>query len=432
MAGKVHTRFILALLVAMVLIPSIGVGQELRDSATHSRKVRTSIPVDFRQSDTVIDPNYAGNTVALHNLDSIINEIKVHDDYHIVALELFGTVSPEGSAKVNRRISKGRVRALENYITKRIEVADSVIKRKEYIDWAEFRKVMLDNNSSYRDEVVKIIDTDYPRTKDWDGSIIDGRIIALRKLQGGWIWQQLIANEFKQLRSAGATIVSQVPIPVEEDVVVITEEVKPESTIVIAAPEPIVTPEVKEEPKDDRFVPMVSIKFNAAAVPLMLLNAGFEVRLAKQWSLDMMGVYSPYNYFRSDRKVRLLAMHTEARYWWGETMHKGHFLGLHVPMGGFNLQMSDGYRYQDPNHMAWGVGVSYGYAMPMSKKRNWIVEFTLGVGYMNIKYDIYEGVHNGKYLRTETMNYFGPTRLGINIAYRFDIPRKSQKTKRLN
>ena len=68
----------------------------------------------------------------------------------------------------------------------------------------------------------------------------------------------------------------------------------------------------------------------------------------------------------------------------------------------------------------------------MSKKRNWIVEFTLGVGYMNIKYDVYEGVHNGKYLRTETMNYFGPTRLGINIAYRFDIPRKSQKTKRLN
>ena len=66
------------------------------------------------------------------------------------------------------------------------------------------------------------------------------------------------------------------------------------------------------------------------------------------------------------------------------------------------------------------MGVSYGYAMPLGKSKHWGVEFTIGVGYMDVTYDIYEGVFNGKYIRTETKNYFGLTRLGIDFTYRFN------------
>ena len=65
--------------------------------------------------------------------------------------------------------------------------------------------------------------------------------------------------------------------------------------------------------------------------------------------------------------------------------------------------------------------------IPLGKKQKWGVEFTIGVGYMNIVYDVYEGVYNGKYLRTEKMNYFGPTRLGINFSYRIDVDKKKNK-----
>lgn len=428
MAGKEHKSFIIALLVALILVPSIGLGQELCDSASHRRIVRTSIPIDFRQSDSVINPNYANNSVALHNLDSIINEIKTHEEFYITSLEVFGTVSPEGSARFNRRLSKGRVRALEKYITERIEVPDSVIEHREYIDWKLFREVMANGNDSpYCDAVIKIIDTNYPRTKDWDGSMIDGRIIALRKLQGGRVWQQLIAKEFKLLRSAGATFNTSIPIREEVEVIEAPEEVIENIEVAV---EPEVAEVIINETPEPKFRPMLSVKLNGAAVPLMLVNAGFELGFAKQWSLDLMGVYSPYNYFKSDRKVRLLAMQPEVRYWFGETMKKGHFIGLHAPMGGFNLQMGDTYRYQDPNRMAWGVGVSYGYALPMSKKNDsWVVEFTIGVGYVNIIYDVYEGVHNGKYLRTEQRHYIGPTRLGINFAYRFDFDKEKKQKK---
>ena len=90
---------------------------------------------------------------------------------------------------------------------------------------------------------------------------------------------------------------------------------------------------------------------------------------------------------------------------------------------------NDKYRYQDPNHAIWGIGVSYGYAMPLGKNKRWGVEFTIGLGYMDVTYDVYEGVHNGKYLRTETVNYWGPTRLGVNFSYRIDYKKNKNTDK---
>jgi hypothetical protein len=111
-------------------------------------------------------------------------------------------------------------------------------------------------------------------------------------------------------------------------------------------------------------------------------------------------------------------MKPEVRYWFGgESLRRGHFVGLHMPLAGFNLQLNDDFRYQDPNHAVWGVGLNYGYAMLIGKRQNWSLDFTIGLGYRDVKYDIYEGVHNGKYVRTEEKHYFGPTRIGINLAY---------------
>ena len=167
-------------------------------------------------------------------------------------------------------------------------------------------------------------------------------------------------------------------------------------------------------------VPLMNIKTNAIEVAALIANLGVEFRLSERISLDVIGHYSPYDYFNRQRKIRILAIQPEVRYWWGEPLVRGHFIGLHAPVAGFNIQLNDHYRYQDPNHALWGVGISYGYAMPLGKSGRWGVEFTIGVGYLNIKYNTYEGVCNGKYLSTKRENYFGPTRLGINFSYRID------------
>ena len=179
-------------------------------------------------------------------------------------------------------------------------------------------------------------------------------------------------------------------------------------------PEPVVE-------ESDPHVPLMNIKINALEAAALIANIGMEFRLTPYLSFDVMGHYSPYDYFNDARKIRVFAIQPELRYWFGESLVKGHFIGVHVPVAGFNIQLNDKYRYQDPNRALWGVGVSYGYAMPLGKKQKWGVEFTIGVGYMNLVYDVYEGVHNGKYLRTESQHYFGPTRLGIDFSYRFDM-----------
>jgi len=173
----------------------------------------------------------------------------------------------------------------------------------------------------------------------------------------------------------------------------------------------------------------MNLKINGLEAAGLIANFGMEFRITPRLSIDVMGRYSPYDYFNEARKIRVFAIQPEVRYWWGESLIKGHFVGVHVPVSGFNVQLNDKYRYQDPNHALWGIGVSYGYAMPLGKSEKWGVEFTIGVGYMDIKYDVYEGVHNGKYLRTETRNYFGPTRLGIDFTYRIDMKKKDKEYK---
>ena len=172
-----------------------------------------------------------------------------------------------------------------------------------------------------------------------------------------------------------------------------------------------------EEPR----VPLLNVKTNALEVAMLVANLGVEFRITPRVSFDMIWHYSPYDYFVSDRKIRLDAIEPELRFWWGEALVKGHFVGLHLPVAGFNIQLNDRYRYQDPNHALCGVGISYGYAMPLGRRGNWGVEFTVGVGYVDVKYDVYSGKCNGAYLRTERRNYFGITRLGVDISYRIDM-----------
>jgi branched-chain amino acid transport system substrate-binding protein len=73
----------------------------------------------------------------------------------------------------------------------------------------------------------------------------------------------------------------------------------------------------------------------------LIANIGAEVRIAPKMSFDVIGHYSPYDYFKYDRKIRVFAIQPELRYWFGNPLVKGHFVGLHVPVTGFNVQLGD-------------------------------------------------------------------------------------------
>lgn len=428
MLGNKNILIALSLLLVKVLVPYVGSAQQSRDSGHVEQRMRYGVSVDFRVCSTTIDSMYRNNAQALERIDSLYNALAHDTLVDIVAVEFCGTASPEGSAIVNHRISHDRLLALETIVRERFDIPQDVVAEVDhYIAWDRLiAMVEGDESLEHRDAVLEILRSDYPTSRDRWGREVDGRIAELKRLDGGRVWVTLYKRYFDQMRNAWFIMVTTRRVAPEPESLPEPEpEVIPEIEVEIVA-----EPEVVVEPETCRRVPLVAVKSNALEVAALILNLGAEFRLSPRLSLDVIGHYSPYDYFRYDRKVRLFAIEPELRYWFGEPLIKGHFVGLHIPVVGFNIQLGDKERYQDPNRAAWGVGLSYGYAMPLGRDSRWGVEFTLGVGYLNVVYDVYEGVCNSKYLETRRMNYFGPTRIGIDFSYRFDYNKRYNQKKR--
>lgn len=434
MIRKINISIFVALLLIAISSPFSASAQDDRLDASWQTDNRHGVCVDFRVNSTTIDPAYRNNSTVLERIDSLFNAIEADTLIDIVSIEFCGSASPEGNSIVNRRLSNARMKAMEKMVKSHNSTIpeDIIVYNDHYIAWDHLIELIeKDETLPMRDKVLEILRSEYPDSKDAYGVAIDGRIPELRKLQGGYIWILLHQRYFVKMRNAWFILVTtrnQLPEP--EPIPEPEPEPMPEPE-----PEPIVEPEPMPEPEplvvEKPRVPLMSIKTNSLEVAALIANLGFEFRITPRISFDVIGHYSPYDYFKYNRKSRVFAIQPEIRYWWGESLVKGHFIGLHVPVAGFNVQLNDKYRYQDPNHAIWGLGLSYGYAMPLGKDTNWGVEFTIGFGYMDITYDVYEGVYNGKYLRTETRNYFGLTRLGIDFSYRFNMDKKNKNTKTL-
>ena len=154
-------------------------------------------------------------------------------------------------------------------------------------------------------------------------------------------------------------------------------------------------------------------------------NLAIEVGLGKHTTID---VAMGYNWFNGDKnknnnkKLAHWIVQPEVRYYLCERFN-GHFFGVHATysefnIGGYNLPMFFGKRSQNFRHQgeAIGAGISYGYQLMLSRK--WNIEFNVGVGYMQLKYDKYDRVACGKLLEQNVVkNYFGLTKAGVTISF---------------
>lgn len=419
-------------------------------------KDKHSVSVSFRANATIIDVSYRDNATFITQIDSLFDVLNNDPRMEIVSVEIGGTASPEGTASRNKKLSHTRMMVLDAYLRESLELPDSIVKyNDQYITWQHLTQLVDSdpNPIAHKERVLEILQKENLVGIDRNGDPQDGRINAIYYIDNGATWQLLQERYFPEMRNAWVTIVTTnrdeavAPIPAAEPqstttpvgtttLVAVTQNVQPSEPAPVK--EQVVKPQpAKMVPLTQRYsaelekegtLPLMNIKTNSLEVLALIANLGFEVRLSPRFSFDVIGSYSPFDsIFNSERKIRVLAAQPEVRFWWGEALYQGHFIGVHVPVAGFNVQVNDKYRWQDPNHALWGVGVSYGYAMPLGKSKHWGVEFTIGVGYMDVTYDVYEGVFNGKYIRTETKNYFGLTRLGIDFTYRFNKSKNKNK-----
>ena len=167
--------------------------------------------------------------------------------------------------------------------------------------------------------------------------------------------------------------------------------------------------------RQDKSRYMWAIKTNVAYLAATVANIGVEFSIGKRFSLDVPLIYSPYTVAR-DYRLRFMAIQPEFRYWLNTQMER-HFLGVHLSTGIFNIAVDNDTRYQAPDGF-YGVGISYGYLLPFA--RRWAAEFTIGAGYVHTEYDAYYNIPNGAcYKKDVPYDYWGITRVGVNLVYKF-------------
>lgn len=153
-------------------------------------------------------------------------------------------------------------------------------------------------------------------------------------------------------------------------------------------------------------------------------NIGVEVGLGRHTTLDVSGGYNWFNLNgakHNNKKLVHWLIQPEFRYFLCERFN-GHFFGAHLlysqyNIGGHKLPMlfgkdSKNFRYQG---YSYGIGISYGYQLILSKR--WNLEFNIGAGYMRMEYDKYDRAKCGDFIGCQSRNYFGLTKAGVTLIF---------------
>lgn len=142
----------------------------------------------------------------------------------------------------------------------------------------------------------------------------------------------------------------------------------------------------------------------------MMPNLGIEMTTGDKstLSVNLLGGYKPFG-----RDIKAVAVQPEFRYFISGRPMYHHFIGIGAVAATYNLSLRsrvyDGYGV--------GLGVTFGYVMPLSRRLN--IDFHAGLGAFvhqqkeystNTAYDDGNGVNAHGY-------FIAPTRIGISLNY---------------
>ena len=156
----------------------------------------------------------------------------------------------------------------------------------------------------------------------------------------------------------------------------------------------------------------IGIKTNVLYWGAITPNLGVEYAFARQWSLNVDGMYAPWT-FKDNKKYLAWGIQPELRLWCCEAMTR-HYVGLHYHYARFNIGQQD---FRRDGHLM-GAGLSYGYIWVIDSR--WNIDFNIGLGYARLNYDKYRQ-KCGQLEEHRERNYWGPTKAGVTFVYKFHL-----------
>lgn len=230
----------------------------------------------------------------------------------------------------------------------------------------------------------------------------------------------------------------QAPLPVALPDTIAVTEVTP-----VAVPEQVKKSKAAqptgEMDKSTRTI--LGLKTNLLLDAVSALNYTIEVPINEHVSLEYFQTTPWWNNKKNNFCLQFLSFGGQAKWWFlprtkpATEKRKqrdalvGHFLGVYGWGGKGDLQLG---RKVCEQFDFWSAGLTYGYALPVSKNLN--MEFTLSVGYANIPYQHYVPTDDFSLLVRDpdiagTLHYIGPTKVEVNfvIPIRATVGKKGGK-----
>ena len=418
-----------------------------------------TLRIYFRQGVSTFDRELRDNGERFDNFAAKIQLTQKLSQFKVVSLEKGGFAS-------DASVSDARASLISEMLVKNLDyqgVPSSLIT-----DWESLTKLVKEDKSvPARKEAMKIL-----------ANAESEREAELRSLNGGQTWNYLLRTQLPDLRSFVVFICTDGDQPVCEGNVKIALASVSESQLAAApAAKPEAKPAIKPEAKQpETKQPKAAAKYEAkqpkakaAAKPetkqpeakaaaekdwsrkltiktnllgdaFLMANAAVEVDIIENLAFALPIYWSGWDYAGNHSlKFRTFMIQPEIRYYIPKT--NGLYVGAHFGIGHWNFALGnlapklgldelDGWRYQDHKgeNPAIGGGLSLGYALQFKKNPRWGMEFAVGAGVYDAKYDVFYNEANGPYHeRGVRTTYIGVDNASISFTYKFDLSRSSKK-----
>lgn len=146
-----------------------------------------------------------------------------------------------------------------------------------------------------------------------------------------------------------------------------------------------------------------------------IINASHDFPITIHASVS----YNALKYYTGNSKLRHIAIQPEFRMWMQGEAFEGFFVGANLNYAYYNVgyiglgnSLKDNY-YQG---QLYGVGVAGGYQLAITDQIG--IEASLGVGYANMRHDVYKKKRYMEKPRFETRNYLGINKFSISFVFK--------------
>ena len=384
--------------------------------------LKESFAIHYRVNETSVEEDFMSNKEQIHKIKHYLVNSPCVD-----SITIYAWSSPDGLYSKNKALSRKRANSAKKLLLQ--HSPDSAKLNSE--------KIKISPIAENWDGLIRLVNEGYDR-KDRDKvlSILnngkmgsDTKKRELKKLDKGRTWKYLADNYLTQLRAATWVCVWAEVIQGMPEVAAVVQDSLVQPCYGIALP-PL--NDYKPMPPQEKQRTVAAVKTNLLYDAVTAVNFAVEVpfHIKGQKFSTIYEHHCPWWHAGNKFCLQFLTFGGEARWWFQpETVEEsekrierdallGHFAGLYAWGGLGDIQI--GRNFGCSQFDFWSVGLTYGYAMPISKYLN--LEFSLSVGYANIPYQSYRPSDDWEALirdpyRVGTMHYFGPTKAEVSLVF---------------